>query len=132
MEINSNHAPPQIVADEQALAAVLEQRDTLGGAEFWLADQSEGLPCLALVVSGPTSHATYFPAKGHPGFRCLRPAASEPFPCPDTLFVWVGCDPASGEWVPGDFVVPVCTSLAAAREFFRNRSLPSSMQWFEL
>ena len=132
MIVGSNHQGSQSVADEQALGAVLAQRDARGGAEFWLAERSGGFPCLALVVSGLVSHVSYFPAKGHPGFRCLRPTESEPLLAVDILFVWVGCDPASGEWVPNAFVVPFPTASAVAREFLRCPALPSSARWYEL
>ena len=132
MTVSSNHRNTQIAADEQDLANILTQRDTLGGAEFWLADQDSSFPCLVLIVSGSACQATYFPAEEHPGFRCLRPAASEPLPSTETLFVWAGCDPATGEWVPSDFVVPVPVAFAVAHDFFRTRDLPSSAQWFEL
>ena len=96
MTIARNFREPEVVArDEQQLEEILKQRDSRGGAEFWLSDASEGFPCLSIVVSGDMSFAIYLPEEGHPGFRCLRPDADQSTSDGSTNFVWVGCDPAS-------------------------------------
>jgi hypothetical protein len=132
MTFSRNYRHPEFVRDEQHLEDLLGQRDERGGGEFWLADEPGGYPCLSIVVSGDSSFAMYFPDDGHPGFRCLRPGDSQATTPGSTNFIWAGCDPGTGELVPNAFVVPVATSLSAAKSFFRDRALPASLEWFEL
>lgn len=132
MTISCLDREPEVIRDQQHLEDILKQRDARGGGEFWLADGPDAFPSLSIVVSGEMSFAIYFPEAGHPGFRCLRPGADQPAIDGSTNFLWVGCDPASGELVPNEFVVPFSTSVRAAHAFFRDRSLPKAFQWFEL
>lgn len=48
------------------------------------------------------------------------------------LFVYEGCDPASGESVPNAFVTTATRAQSLAAEFFDTQQLPASGSWFEL
>ncbi len=133
MNIARNFGGPEVVAhDEHQLEEILKERDSRGGAQFWLSDTSEGFPCLLIVVSGDWSFVIYLPEDGHPGFRCLLPDDDQSTTDSSTNFVWEGCDPFSGELVPNRFVIPFSASLSAAQAFYADRSLPDDFLWFEL
>jgi hypothetical protein len=71
--ISRNYCEPEHADDEECLTQILEQRDERGGGEFWLANDGDRFPCLAVVVAGAMSFIHYFPEDGHPGFRCTLP-----------------------------------------------------------
>jgi hypothetical protein len=118
------------VASETALERVLVQRDSRGGAEFWLSAAGQNFPCLAIQVSGAVGHVTFFPADGHPGFRCVGTKAS--LPDSITKLVFEGCDPGDGEQIPNRFIVPFSKALAIAKVFFRAGVIPDAEEWLEL
>ena len=116
--------------DERRLETILRKKDSRGGGAFWLADEDGAHPCLLIRVSGDLSEILYFPHEHHPGFLCVGGQGLPPHGT--TLFVFDGCDPGDGEERPNDFVVPFATAVIVARDFLRDRQLPSSVQWFEL
>ena len=119
--------------DEAGLDRVLEFRDAVGGAEFWLSIKDDSYPVVSIRVSGALADVHYFPEEGHPGFRALAaPESTQEQEAPDVRFRYEGCDPASGEDVPGQFVLPFSVALDLAREFYRTGAQPSSAAWFEL
>jgi hypothetical protein len=118
------------VEDDKGLEAVLAWRDDRGGAIFWLRPNEEMYPALAILVSGDRADVEYFPREDHPGFRCL---GGQGLPKGGmTTLVYRGCDPATGEVTPNEFVVPFETARAIAREFFRSQRMSESVSWFEL
>lgn len=87
-------------------------------------------PALAIRITGGHADVHYFPEEGHPGFRAL---AEPPVPTNHPIvFVFEGCDPASDELTPSEFVLPVSIALAVAKEFCRTGTRSSSVSWFEL
>lgn len=92
----------EFVSSEEALLEAISVRDDQGGGEFWISDASKSYPCLAVVFSGGQGDVHYFPEGGHPGFRCLNEDGNT---VGMTLSVWKGCDPASGQEVPNEFVL---------------------------
>jgi hypothetical protein len=117
--------------DARSLAEILRRRDSKGGGQFWISAMDDRFPCLALRVSGDLADVHYFPEEGHPGFRCL--AEQDLLDERDAIpFVYCGCDPASGEEVPREFVVPFMVALAVATEFLSTRQLPEAARWLEL
>jgi hypothetical protein len=118
------------VEDEKALEAALMWRDSRGGAEFWLSQEGEKYPCLAMQISGSVGHVMYFPNDGHPGFRCLGGEGLAKGGA--TTLVFLGCDPGDGVDVPNEFVVPFGKALLIAKDFFRNRKMSDTVAWFEL
>jgi hypothetical protein len=129
--IISHHKQVQDIGNEEMLVNALLQRDERGGEEFWLSHKGNRFPCLAIMVSGEESCATFFPSEGHPGFRCLNenPARSHD---ENAEFVWVGCDPSTGELIPNQFVLPFSTLFRVAKEFFHSGAIPTTFAWFEL
>jgi hypothetical protein len=118
------------VDDADALRTALEWRDSRGGAEFWLAHQGGAYPWLALRLTASAADLHYFPAAGHPGFRCLGGAG---LPAGGlTKLVYDGCDPADGEDVPNEFIVPAATAARLAEAFFRSGEKSPQAQWAEL
>ena len=118
------------VADDKSLDAALASRDDRGGGMFWLTPEPERYPTLALRVSGEVADVHYFPWDGHPGFRCL---GGDGLPNGgSTTLVYEGCDPATGEETPNEFVIPFETALAIAKEFFRTKQMSAAVSWFEL
>jgi hypothetical protein len=49
-----------------------------------------------------------------------------------TTLVYPGCDPASGEQSPNEFIVPFETARSVAKEFFRSMQMSKAVSWFEL
>jgi hypothetical protein len=85
---------------------------------------------LAIRVTGALADVHYFPNEDHPGFRCLGGDG-----LPDggtTTLVFPGCDPATGEETPNEFVVSFETARRIAREFFYSRQMSPGFSWFEL
>ncbi|HZL87772.1 MAG TPA: hypothetical protein VFB96_05295 [Pirellulaceae bacterium] len=118
------------VADDKSLDAALAWRDDRGGGEFWISPDEERFPTLAIRVSGEVADVHYFPRDGHPGFRCL---GGDGLPEGGfTILVYQGCDPATGEQTPNEFVVPFDTARAIAWEFFRTKGMSAAVSWFEL
>jgi len=118
------------VDDQKSLDAVLAWRAACGGAIFWLLPDEEEYPTLAVRVSADLADVMYFPRPGHPGFRCLGGRG-----LPEgglTTLVYPGCDPASGEEEPNEFIVPFETARCVAKEFFQSRQMPENVSWFEL
>jgi len=118
--------------DEATIQQVLEFRDEVGGAVFWLARDDARYPTLAIRISGDMADVHYFPHEGHPGFRALaEPSVREGQPT-NFLFIYEGCDPATGEETPSEFVIPLSTAIALAKEFHRSGARSSAVSWFEL
>lgn len=118
------------VADDKSLDAALAWRDDRGDGMFWLGPDEDQYPALAIRASGEVADVHYFPCDGHPGFRCLGGNG-----LPDgglTTLVYQGCDPATGEESPNEFVVSFETARALAREFFRTGQMSPTVSWFEL
>jgi len=133
--IISSQCRDTVVSNENSLLALLSTRDACAGGEFWMSDELRSYPCLALIFSGPWGNAFYFPEEGHPGFRCLKADSDPDLPSGAfTTFIWSGCDPASGEEVPNEFVLCSDQTIEVARVFYRDsaRALPASFSWFEL
>jgi hypothetical protein len=118
------------VQDDESLDTALTWRDHLGGGIFWLTSDEQVYPALAMRVSGDLAEVHFFPRDNHPGFRCLGGRG-----LPErgwTTLVYQGCDPASGEQTPNEFVVPFETALSVAKEFFRTKQMSETVSWFEL
>jgi len=118
------------VADEESLDAALAWRDDRGGGMFWLTPDEEQYPALALRVSADLADVHYFPRDGHPGFRCLGGHGMTEGGL--TTLAYQGCDPATGEQNPNEFVVSFEKAHAAALEFFRTKQMSAVVSWFEL
>ena len=109
---------------------MLRSRDTVGGALFWLFPNEGKYPSLAIRVSTDVADVHYFPHKGHAGFRALADASvlkDKP-----RILIYEGCDPATGEETPGEFVLPVSVAIDLAKEFHRTGERSSAVEWFEL
>src|SRR5262249_52007006 len=118
------------VHDEKSLDKALAWRDERGGALFWITANAETYPQLGIRVSGDFADIHYFPREGHPGFRCL---GGEGLPKNGfTKLVYEGCDPASGEDEPNEFVVPFKTARTVAKDFFRTKRMSKAEKWFDL
>jgi hypothetical protein len=118
------------VADVAGLEEVLAWRDACGGAEFWLSHEKEKYPVLAMRVSGDIADVHFFPKEGHPGFRSLGGAGLASGG--RTTLIFQGCDPASGEETPNQFVVPFELACSIAKEFFHRKQTSDAVSWFEL
>jgi hypothetical protein len=117
------------VDDVESLEEVLAWRDARGGGVFWLT-HGEQYPSLAIRVSGNLADVHFFPRDGHPGFRCL---GGEGMPGGGSMkFVFQGCDPASGEDTPNEFVVTLSTAKSIANEFLRSKRMTGNVSWSEL
>jgi hypothetical protein len=117
------------ITDDASLDACLSWRDEHGGAIFWLAHDDE-YPTLAIRATGDLADIHYFPSEGHPGFRCL---GGDGLPEGGmTTLVFPGCDPATGEQNPNEFIVHFETARLAARDFFHSLRMLPSASWFEL
>ena len=85
---------------------------------------------LVITVTHELAQATLFPREGHAGFRCLggRGLSEDG----STTFVVDGCDPASGEETPNEFVVALETARSIAAEFLQTKRMSAALSWFEL
>jgi hypothetical protein len=118
------------IQDAEALQHALAWRDSRGGGFFWLSLEDRKYPCMAIRVSGSIADVHYFPADGHPGFRCL---GGEGLPEEgSTTLVFEGCDPRQGEETPNRFVVPFETASSVAAEFLRSQRMSPTVSWFEI
>jgi hypothetical protein len=118
------------VRDDASLEAALAWRDDRGGSIFWLTPADALYPALAIRVSGALADAHYLPRDGHPGLRCL---GGDGLPEGGlTRLVYQGCDPATGEETPNEFIVPFQTMRSVAREFFHSNRMSGVVAWFEL
>jgi hypothetical protein len=120
-----------LASNESELDDVLEFRDDVGGAQFWLITAEETYPLLAIRVSGDVGDVHYFPDEGIAGFRALSPPEHREHD-DVVLFRYEGADPADGEDVTTRFVLPFSAVVDIARQFFRSQSLPKLATWFEL
>jgi hypothetical protein len=119
--------------DEAALERVLRFRDDVGGALFWLAPDDDQYPAVAIRVSGELADVHYFPEEGHPGFRALAELSrAEVQGGAMTTLVYEGCDPATGEETPSEFVLPVSRAIDLAAEFYRTGGRSPAISWLEL
>ena len=116
--------------DEDTLERVLELRDDVGGALFWLTHDGDGYPALTIRISGDMADVHYFPGEGHPGFRALAESPARNGQA--SIFVYDGCDPMAGEETPSEFVLHASTAMNLAKDFYRNRTRSSFVSWFEL
>jgi hypothetical protein len=116
--------------DEAGLEQVLRFRDAVGGALFWLVHDDHRHPSMAIRISGNLADVHYFPDEGHPGFRALAEPAA--LGARTTTFIYEGCDPATGEETPSQFVVPVSKAIDVAKDFHRTGARSSAVSWFEL
>jgi len=117
-------------SDETALEDVLRFRDDLGGAQFWITDDDDPFPAVAIRLSGDFADVHYFPHDGHPGFRAL--AETPPPAGQTTTFIYEGCDPPTGEETPSEFVLLASTAIDVAKEFQRTGTRSPVLSWFEL
>ena len=90
------------IYDESDLKDVLNRRDRKNGLELWIADSPNSFPCIAVHISPPWCDLHFFPYDGHAGFRCLSDDTVDEG---ETHFLWQGCDPGDGEFVPNRFVL---------------------------
>jgi hypothetical protein len=129
MKIEGHHRRWE-ARDAGALEQVLRFRDDVGGAMFWLADDDEPHPAMAIRVSGDLADVHYFPHEGHPGFRALVESSAPRAPM--TTFIYEGCDPAAGEETPSEFVLPAAAAIEIAKEFQLTGEMSAAVSWFEL
>lgn len=116
--------------DVESVQDALAWRDKRVGALFWLAPDHENFPTLAIRISGEIADIHYFPQEGHPGFRVV---GGDGLPEGEmSTLVFDGCDPASGEETPNEFVVTVETAGVVATEFFQSKQMSETVGWFEL
>ena len=115
--------------DESALEDVLRFRDGVGGGLFWISDDADSFPVMAIRISGSLADVHYFPDEDHPGFRALAEPSQQRGGT--TAFIYEGCDPATGEETPSEFVLPVSTAILIAKEFHLTRTRSSAVSWFE-
>ena len=118
------------VNDIAGLQTALAWRDVRGGALLWLAPNQENYPTLAIRISGKIADINYFPHEGHPGFRVVGGEGLVEGEM--STLVFDGCDPASGEETPNEFVVPIETAVLVATEFFQTKQMSKAVDWFEL
>jgi hypothetical protein len=129
VRVDASHRSWQ-VSDGDGLRAVLAWRDKRGGAQFWLSEELEKYPVLAITVTSEVAHVIYFPREGHAGFRCL---GGQGLPKDgSTTFFFDRCDPATGEEAPNEFVVPLETARSIAAEFLRTKQMSEVVSWLEL
>jgi hypothetical protein len=118
------------VEDVNSLEGALAWRDDRGGGLFYLTPNDAPYPAMVIRVGGDVADVHYFPRDGHPGFRCL---GGDGLPEGGwTTLVYQGCDPATGEETPNEFVVPFDTARSVAKEFFRSEQMSEAVSWFEL
>jgi hypothetical protein len=116
------------VESDAQLEALLLQRDPVGGNWFWLKGADGSFPVLAMRTSGDWFELHYFPDAEHAGFRC----EGERQPTGMHVFRFVGCDPASGEEIPNEFVLSREVATTIAKQFLRDRRCPTGVAWLEL
>ena len=118
------------VVDAGGLLDALAWRDSVGGAVFFLEPDDAAYPLLCMRVSGDVADIIFYPADGHPGFRCL---CGEGLPEGGmTTLVYEGCDPGDGEAEPNEFIVPFAKARAVALDFLDELRMSGSLSWLDL
>ncbi len=118
------------VHSEAELVAILAVRDHRNSNCFWLSFDDEVFPRISISVRNDFAYAHYFPEKGHPGFHTV---SNNPHAGLDAMheFFLYGKDETTIE-VMGPALISVPDAILVAKEFLRNRSLPTCVEWFEL
>jgi hypothetical protein len=118
------------VRDANGLHDVLTWRDKRGGARFFLSEDVDQYPMLAITITGELADVMFFLEEGHPGFRCLGGQGLSKDG--STTFVFDGCDPWTGEDSPNEFVVSLNSAYLIAAEFLQRKRMSEAESWLEL
>ena len=111
----------QNCSNVQDLIEVLNIRDEGNCNEFWLSEEYEKNPTLAILVCGGNAFLTYFPEEGHPGFQSLNANGDADEVTDFDIFE-----------ISGEYVVSFSLTVKAAQEFYERQELPTCLEWEEL
>ena len=117
------------VTNEIELESAISRRHGRGVNAFWLAHGDEKNPALAILVTGDLACLHYFPSDRHPGFRSVGAIEGLKRGELTTFSVSSVSDEAG---ILNDAIVPYSVASTVAKEFFRSKELPRSIEWFEL
>ena len=109
---------------------MLDWRDSVGGAIFFLEPDDASYPLLCMRVSGDVADIIFYPEDGHPGFRCL--GGEGLLEGGWTTLMYEGCDPSDGEEEPNQFIVPYVKARAVASDFLRDLKMSEAVSWLDL
>jgi hypothetical protein len=116
------------VAKPADIEVALGKRHGNGINSFWLTHGGKRYPAINIMVKGDLATVHYLPKHRDAGFvsvgEVAGPRANE------TTIFFVG--PTEEIWVANYQLVPFSDALKAAQEFAISKTLPKSIQWFEL
>lgn len=116
------------VTTAQQLAEVLSRRYLKNENWYWMTSGNENEPSMTVAVKAELATLHYMRNGRDAGFRSLGnvPGLN---PDEDVTFLM---DRSNTFEVRGDAIVPFSVALAAAKEFFLSKTLPRSVEWFEI
>lgn len=96
--------------------------------EFWITENNQENPCLAILVNKDLANVTYFPDADSLGFQSVGNQGNLN---PDEFSVFYTNTPEEEIEIRNCTIISFEEALEAAFEFFGNSQIPTSIKWSE-
>lgn len=97
--------------------------------EFWITNEDEENPCLAILVNKNYANVSYFPKAGHLGFQSIGNIKDL---SPNGYSVFYTNTPEEELEISNEMIILFEQALVAAKEFVITKEKPTSIDWYEL
>lgn len=109
------------------LLEILQKRYGNDVNEFWISDDTQDNPCLAILVNKELANLTYFPDEESLGFQSVGCQTN-----PNNEYcIFYTNTPEEEIEIGIDSIIPVNIAFEAAKQFFDNRKMPDNIEWTE-
>lgn len=106
---------------------ILQKRYGNDVNEFWISEDHQDSPCLAILVNKEFANLTYFPDEESLGFQsvgCQTNHNSE-------YCIFYTNTPEEEIEIGADSIVSINKAIEAAKQFFDNSKMPNNIEWTE-
>lgn len=110
------------------LCKILGKRYGNGVNEFWINEEKQKTPCMAILVNKDWANVTYFPDTYSSGFQSV--GNKEGLNPNESSIFYVNNLKEEIE-IGNDTIVTADEALEAAIQFFHNRKIPTCIGWAE-
>ena len=116
----------EFAACENELTEILTQRYGNNVNEFWITEDDQNNPCLAILVNKELANITYFPDEYSPGAQSAGGGCGLE---PNGYTVFYTNTPEEEIEISNNSIVPFDLALKAAAEFYHNQKMPRCIDW---
>lgn len=116
----------EFAACENELTEILTQRYGNDVNEFWITEDDQDNPCLAILVNKELANITYFPDEYSPGAQSVGCCCGLEL---NGYTVFYTNTPEEEIEISNNLIIPFDLALKAAAEFFHNQKMPRCIDW---